>query len=65
MDALQTGVAGLGMFSKGGDYTDPKVREDKAIAIIAQFPTIVGAFQRVRDDKEPLGPHRLEHRIAC
>ena len=56
MDALQTGVAALGMFSKGGDYSDPAFREEKAVAITAQFPTIVGAFQQVRDGKEPLEP---------
>ncbi len=56
MDALQAGVSALGMIDGGADFSDPQVREDRAIRIISQVATIVGTFHRHRIGQERLEP---------
>jgi len=56
MDALQAGVAAMGMFYPARDVMDPKVQEESVIRLIAKVPTIVAAFHRVRHGDEAVQP---------
>ncbi len=56
MDALQAGVAAMGMFYPARDVMDPKVQEESVIRLIAKLPTIVAAFHRVRHGDEAVMP---------
>ena len=61
MEALQGAVAMLGMFYPK-DVNDPQVNHDSGVRLIAKFPTIVAATQRVRQGDEPLEPRDdLDH----
>jgi len=56
MDALQAGVAAMGMFYPARDVMDPKLQEESLIRLIAKVPTIVAAFHRVRHGDEAVQP---------
>ena len=56
MDALQAGVAALGMFYPVRDVLDPDTRYETAIRLIAKLPTIVAAFARLRQGDEHIQP---------
>ncbi len=56
MDALQAGVAALGMFYPVTDVLDPSTRYETAIRLIAKLPTIVAAFSRLRQGDEQIQP---------
>ncbi len=56
MDALQAGVAAMGMFYPARDVMDPKLQEESLIRLIAKVPTIVAAFHRVRHGDEVIQP---------
>ncbi len=56
MDALQAGVAAMGMFYPARDVMDAKVQEESIIRLIAKVPTIVAAFHRVRHGDEVVQP---------
>ncbi len=52
MDALRTGVSAVAaMLEISGTAT-----YEQALAITARFPTIVAAFQRIRNGQEPIAP---------
>ena len=51
MDALRMGAASAGMAR--GDAEDP---ETDALELVAQFPTIVAAYWRLRNGEEPVDP---------
>lgn len=56
MSALRTAVSALGMYDpKSDDISDAEVRR-KALFLTAQTPTLVAAFDRARNGKEPLQP---------
>src|SRR5437867_9126275 len=62
MDALQAGVAALGMFYPSRNVTDAKSNWDSAIRLIAKLPTVVAAFHRLRFGDEPIQPRDdLDH----
>ncbi|MCC6625637.1 MAG: citrate synthase [Deltaproteobacteria bacterium] len=56
MDALQAGVAAMGMFYPSHDVNDKKVQEESVIRLIAKLPTLVAAFHRVRHGDEAILP---------
>src|SRR5246500_3710185 len=56
MDALQAGVAALGMFYPARDVTNAQSNWDSVIRLIAKLPTIVAAFHRLRHGDAPILP---------
>ncbi len=56
MAALRSGVSILGMFDPEADDNGPEATRRKAIRLIAKFPTVVAAFDRLRDGNEPVAP---------
>jgi citrate synthase len=62
MDALQAGVAAMGMFYPSRDVTNAQSNWDSVIRLIAKLPTIVAAFHRLRSGDEALTPRDdLDH----
>jgi citrate synthase len=62
MDALQAGIAALGMFYPARDVKNPKSNWLSAIRILAKMPTIVAAFHRLRHGDEAIDPRPdLDH----
>ncbi len=56
MAVLQTAVSALGMFDPDGRDNSPEAVRRKAIRLVVQFPTIVAAFDRLRNGEEPVEP---------
>jgi len=56
MDALQAGVAAMGMFYPSHDVEDKGVQQESVIRLIAKLPTLVAAFHRVRHGDEAITP---------
>src|SRR5437763_2421928 len=62
MDALQAGVAAMGMFYPSRNVTDAQSNWDSAVRLIAKLPTVVAAFHRLRFGDEPIQPRDdLDH----
>lgn len=62
MDALQAGVAAMGMFYPARDVTNARSNWDSAIRLIAKTPTVVAAFARMRTGDEAITPRDdLDH----
>jgi citrate synthase len=56
MDALQAGVAAMGMFYPARDVANEQNNWDSVIRLIAKLPTIVAAFHRLRHGDAPITP---------
>ncbi len=56
MDALQAGVAALGMFYPARDVTNQASNWSSVVRLIAKLPTIVAAFHRLRHGDEAIMP---------
>jgi citrate synthase len=56
MDALQAGVAALGMFYPARDVHNVQSNWDSVVRLIAKLPTIVAAFHRLRHGDAPIAP---------
>lgn len=56
MAALRTAVSALGMYDPQADDISPPELRRKALFLTAQTPTLVAAFDRVRNGKDPLPP---------
>ncbi len=56
MDALQAGVAAVGMFYPARDVTNQQSNWDSVVRLIAKLPTIVAAFHRLRRGDEAIRP---------
>src|SRR5947209_1313748 len=56
MDALQAGVAALGMFYPARDVSNAQSNWDSVVRLIAKLPTIVAAFHRLRHGDEAIPP---------
>ncbi|QKS72033.1 citrate synthase [Paenalkalicoccus suaedae] len=56
MAALRTAVSNLGLFDEEADEADEEANKRKAIKLQAQMPTIVTAFARIRQGKDPIAP---------
>ncbi|MCH7702217.1 MAG: citrate synthase [Planctomycetes bacterium] len=56
MDALQAAVAAVGMFYPGRHGMTPAEQRDSCVRLIAKIPTILAAFQRMRQGDDPIPP---------
>ena len=56
MDVLRTCVSTLAFYDPEGTENDLKAAHHAAIKLTAQFPTIVAAWERIRNGKEPVHP---------
>jgi citrate synthase len=56
MDALQAGVAAMGMFYPSRDVSNATSNWDSVIRLIAKLPTIVAGFHRMRNGDHPIDP---------
>jgi citrate synthase len=56
MDALQAGVAAMGMFYPSRDVGNSRSNWESVVRLIAKLPTIVAAFHRLRRGDEALLP---------
>jgi citrate synthase len=54
MDALSAAVAAMGMFYPGDHVHDPKFRRECVVRLVANFPTVVAAWQRIRNGDDPI-----------
>jgi len=62
MDVLRTAVSALAMFDPDSEDMSQEANQRKAIRLTAQIPTVVAAFDRLRNGKEPVAPHgELNH----
>lgn len=58
MAALRTAVSLLGLHDDEADVMDEEVNRKKAVRLQAKVPTIVAAFARLRQGKEPVAPKK-------
>ena len=56
MDALRTACSALAATDPDVEDNGPEANRRKAIRLTTQFPTIVTAFHRLRNQKEPIAP---------
>src|SRR5262245_2187499 len=56
MDALQAGVAAVGMFYPARDVSNEQSNWDSVVRLIAKLPTIVAAFHRLRKGDDAIRP---------
>ncbi|HUP02115.1 MAG TPA: citrate synthase [Gemmatimonadota bacterium] len=62
MAVLRTAVSSLGLIDPDAGDNAPSATRRKAIRLIARFPTIMAAFDRLRNGKEPVAPREdLSH----
>jgi citrate synthase len=62
MAVLRTIVSGLGLIDPRPDDISLEEARKKALVLTAVFPTIVAAWERIRNQKEPIAPrHDLDH----
>ncbi len=58
MHMLRTMVSAMGMVDKDPNTIDLNAYRRKATALLAQTPTIIAAFDRLRNGKEPVAPDK-------
>lgn len=58
MAALRTAVSFLGLYDEEADEMDEEANYRKAIKIQAKIATIVAAFARIRQGKDPVAPRK-------
>ncbi|ADU31462.1 citrate synthase [Evansella cellulosilytica] len=56
MAVLRTAVSNLALFDDSADDMSEDANREKAIKLQAQLPTLVTAFSRIREGKEPVSP---------
>ncbi|NNE65112.1 MAG: citrate synthase [Pyrinomonadaceae bacterium] len=56
MDVLRTCVSTLAFYDKDGQKTDIESAKHAAVKLTARFPTIVAAWERIRNGNEPVPP---------
>ncbi len=56
MDVLRTAVSALGLYDPQPATDNMQERIEKAIRILGKAPTIIAAFDRLRNSREPLPP---------
>ncbi len=56
MDALQAGIAAVGMFYPQRQYTAPEDKRLACVRLIAKMPSLVAAFERLRKGDEHIVP---------
>src|SRR5699024_5608354 len=57
MAALRTAISLLGVFDEEADIMNPEANKRKAIRLQAQVATVVAAFSRIRQGKDPVKPN--------
>lgn len=57
MHAVRTAVSMLAAFDENPDDVSLENVRRIGTKLLAQFPTLTAAFQRIREDKEPVAPH--------
>src|SRR5690625_944519 len=58
MAALRTAISLLGLYDEEADVMDEEANKRKAIRIQAKIATIVAAFSRIRQGKDPVKPRK-------
>ncbi|MBM7565426.1 citrate synthase [Paenibacillus sacheonensis] len=58
MAALRTAVSSLALFDEQANDMSKEANIKKAIKIQAQIPTLIAAFARIREGKEPVAPKK-------
>jgi citrate synthase len=58
IDVLRTVVSALALFDPDVNNTGREAVIDKALTLAARMPTIVAAYDRLRDGKDPIAPRR-------
>jgi citrate synthase len=58
MAALRTAVSALALYDKDSEDMSHEANVLKAVKLQAQLPTIVAAFARIREGKEPIAPKK-------
>jgi citrate synthase len=58
MDVLRTAVSYLGILDPDGRDSSLESTKRKAVRLTAQIPTIVGAWGRIREGKDPVAPDK-------
>jgi citrate synthase len=56
MDVLRTTVSALGLYDPQPLTDSAEARIDKSLQILAKTPTIIAAFDRIRNQKQPVPP---------
>lgn len=56
MAVLRTAVSTLGLYDEEADTMEPEANRRKATRALAQIPSIIAAFARIRDGKDPVEP---------
>lgn len=56
MAVLRTAVSALGLLDSHADDVSQKSAREKALLLTAVLPTIIAAWERVRNGKEPIAP---------
>jgi citrate synthase len=56
MSALRTAVSALGCMDPDSESNERSADLAKSVRLVAQMPTIVAAFHRLREGKEPIAP---------
>ncbi|PZE21474.1 citrate synthase [Paenibacillus xerothermodurans] len=60
MAALRTAISSLALYDPEANDMTPEANLRKAIKLQAQIPTIIAAFARIRQGKEPIAPKQCE-----
>ncbi|MCR8634670.1 citrate synthase [Paenibacillus radicis (ex Xue et al. 2023)] len=60
MAALRTAVSSLALYDEEANDMSPESNLRKAIKLQAQIPTIIAAFARIREGKEPIAPKQSD-----
>ncbi|MDF2960896.1 MAG: citrate synthase [Paenibacillus sp.] len=60
MAALRSAVSSLALYDEEANDMSPESNLRKAIKLQAQIPTIIAAFARIREGKEPIAPKQCE-----
>ncbi|OIJ10958.1 citrate synthase [Anaerobacillus arseniciselenatis] len=58
MAALRTAISNLGLYDSEADDQSEEANKRKALKLQAQVQTIVTAFSRIREGKEPVAPRK-------
>ena len=56
MAVLRTAVSALGLYDEEADEMEPAANMRKATRALAQIPSVIAAFARIRDGKDPIAP---------
>lgn len=56
MDALRTAVSLAGIYDPDGDAMDQEANHRKALRLVAQIPTMVATFERMRQGRDVVEP---------